>query len=75
MQLRDDALTRPWTVTKTYRRDPNPQPDWREVNCAENNNHVEVGTESYMLSADGYLMPTKKDQPAPDLRFFKQPQR
>jgi len=26
-----------------------------------------------MLSADGLLMPTKKDQPAPDLRYFKPP--
>jgi len=25
-----------------------------------------------MLSADGLLMPTKKDQPAPDLRYFNQ---
>jgi len=25
-----------------------------------------------MLSADGYLMPAKKDQPPPDLRYFKQ---
>jgi len=25
-----------------------------------------------MLSADGFLMPAKKDQPPPDLRYFKQ---
>jgi len=68
----DHALTRPWTVTKSYRREPNPRPYWREVNCAENNNHVEIGRENYMLSADGYLMPTKKDQPPPDLRYFNQ---
>ncbi len=68
----DNALTRPWTVTKSYRREPNPRPYWREVNCAENNNHVEIGSENYMLSADGYLMPTKKDQPPPDLRYFNQ---
>jgi hypothetical protein len=24
------------------------------------------------MSADGYLMPAKKDQPPPDLRYFKQ---
>jgi hypothetical protein len=68
----DNALTRPWTVTKSYRREANPRPYWREVNCAENNNHVEIGKENYMLSADGYLMPTKKDQPPPDLRYFNQ---
>jgi hypothetical protein len=69
----DHALTRPWTVLKTYRRDPtNSQPYWREVNCAENNNHIVIGKEGYMLSADGLLMPAKKDQPPPDLRYFNQ---
>jgi hypothetical protein len=68
----DSALTRLWTVFKRYRREPDRQPFWREVNCAENNNHVEIGRENYMLSADGLLMPTRKDQPAPDLRYFVQ---
>jgi hypothetical protein len=67
----DHALTRPWTVTKTYRRNPKPQPVWNEQNCAETNNHVTVGNEDYMLSADGFMMPTKKGQAAPDLRYFK----
>jgi len=65
----DDALTRPWTVTKSYRRERNPI--WFDNNCAENNNHVMVGKENYFLSADGLLMPAKKDQPPPDLRYFK----
>jgi hypothetical protein len=47
-------------------------PVWVEAICAEGNQHVRIGTESYMLSADGYLMPAKKDQPPPDLRYFKQ---
>jgi hypothetical protein len=68
----DHALTRPWTVTKSYRREPSSRPYWREVNCSENNNHVEIAKQSYMLSADGFLMPTKKDQPPPDLKYFKQ---
>jgi hypothetical protein len=68
----DHALTRPWTVNKKYRREPESQPYWREVNCSENNNHVEIGKEAYMLSADGFLMPTKRDQPAPDLKYFRQ---
>jgi hypothetical protein len=67
----DHALTRPWTVIKSYRREAVAQPYWREVSCSENNNHLEIGKEAYMLSADGYLMPTKKDQPPPDLRYFK----
>jgi hypothetical protein len=33
---------------------------------------VKIGGENYMLSADGYLMPTKKNQPPPDLRYFNQ---
>jgi hypothetical protein len=67
----DHALTRPWTVLKAYRREADARPYWREVSCAENNNHVEIGAQPYMLSADGLLMPTKKDQPPPDLRYFK----
>jgi len=37
----------------------------------ESNNHVVVGKEYYFLSGDGYLMPTRKDQPPPDPRYFK----
>ena len=40
------------------------------VDCGENNPHVLVGKEYYMISADGYLMPTKRNQPAPDSRYF-----
>jgi hypothetical protein len=68
----DHALTRPWTVHKTYGREPEKEPVWAENNCGESNNHVKIGNEGYMLSADGYLMPAKKDQPPPDLRYFKQ---
>jgi hypothetical protein len=71
----DHALTRPWTATKKYRRAQNPRPVWRESVCAENNPHVEIGGEGYMLSADGSLMPAKKDQPPPDLRYFPKPQK
>jgi hypothetical protein len=69
----DHALTRPWTMTKAYRRVGDPRPSWQEVNCAEENDHVKIGHEAYMLGADGILMPTKKNQPPPDLRYFKQP--
>jgi hypothetical protein len=68
----DHALTRPWTVTQNYRRSPSPQPFWREYVCAENNSHVQIGNDTYYLSADGLLMPAKKDQPPPDLRYFNQ---
>jgi hypothetical protein len=68
--LIDHALTRPWTVTKDYRRTSQPRPLWRETGCAENNAHTRVGGEDYMLSPDGLLMPAKKDQAPPDLRYF-----
>ena len=68
----DNALTRPWTVTKSYRRDPkNVFPEWTEQNCPESNTHVGVGKEHYVVSADGFLMPTKKGQKPPDPRYFK----
>ncbi len=66
----DTALTRPWTVTKKYRREHNPI--WYQNDCSEDNHHVTIGNENYFLSADGDLMPAKKDQPAPDLKYFKQ---
>jgi hypothetical protein len=67
----DSALTRPWTVTKKYARLPNKQPEWTEEVCAEGNNDIEIAGQSYFRSADGFLMPTKKDQAPPDLRHFK----
>jgi hypothetical protein len=69
----DHALTRPWTVMKTYRRDPNPI--WFQNHCSEDNRHVTIGDQDYVLSFDGYLMPAKKDQPPPDLKYFKQTKR
>ena len=43
--------------------------------CAENNQHVHIGNENYMVSADGLLMPAKKNQDPPDLRYFKKTQK
>jgi hypothetical protein len=71
----DHALTRPWTITKKYLRNVEKYPVWRETVCAENNHHVVIGTENYFLSAEGYLMPAKKDQPPPDLRYFNKAQK
>jgi hypothetical protein len=65
----DNAFTHPWTVDKRYRRDRNV--GWYEDNCNENNHHIVVGKDSYFVSGDGYLMPVKKGQKAPDLRYFK----
>jgi hypothetical protein len=68
----DNALTRPWTVSRRYQRDRNGE--WFIIDCAENNPHVVIGTEVYMLSADGFLMPTKNGQVPPDLRYFNRAQ-
>ena len=67
----DHSLTRPWTATRNYRRDR--RMVWTENNCAEGNNYVVIGAQDYFVSGDGYLMPVKKDQPPPDLKYFKQP--
>ena len=69
----DDALTRPWSVTRDYNREHHPV--WPEYLCAEANNHILIGKEFYFRSGDGYLMPTYKDQPPPDLRYFEQPRK
>src|SRR5579863_7149873 len=67
----DHALTRPWTVIRSARRERDPKKViWSEYVCTENNHHVLIGRENYVLSADGYLMPVRKDEPPPDLRHF-----
>ena len=71
----DHALTRPWTVDKKYVHNADPRPNWPEYYITEGNGQVMIGTENYFLSAEGLLMPTKKDQAPPDLRYFKQTQK
>jgi hypothetical protein len=65
----DHAFTRPWTVAMTYRHEHHPV--WTEFFCTEGNNHVVIGKDTYFLSGDHQLMPTRKDQSPPDLRNFK----
>jgi hypothetical protein len=69
MTTYDNALTEPWKATKDFRRQQKVR--WMESNCTENNNHVAVGKENYVVSGDGYLMPVRRDQAPPDLRYFK----
>ena len=66
----DHALTRPWTADKKYTRNPNPRPNWPEYICAEQNAQVVIGGENYFPSADRLLIPAKKNQAPPDLRYF-----
>ena len=65
----DHALTRPWSVRRSYRRERHPV--WLETICGEVEPQVRIGAEDYYVTADGVLMPTRKDQPPPDLRNFK----
>jgi hypothetical protein len=65
----DSALTQPWKVMKNYRRDRTVR--WTENNCTEGNVHVVIGEQNYFLSGDGYLMPARKGQQPPDLRYFR----
>jgi hypothetical protein len=65
----DHALTRPWTVTRAMRRGKNPV--YLESICEEGNVHVKIGNETYMLNGDNLLMPVKKGQAPPDLKYFK----
>ena len=67
--VNDHALTRPWTVDKRYKREHSPI--WYQYNCSDNNRHVYLGNEHYVVSGDDKLMPSKKDQAPPDLTYFK----
>jgi len=67
----DNALTRPYAKKLKAVRNPNPRPDWKSDVCSENNAQIRIGTENYYLSADGKLMPSRKNQAPPDLSYFK----
>jgi hypothetical protein len=69
--VEDHALTKPFSANKKYERVKDPQPVWLEASCADGNHHILIGKENYYVSADGFLMPTKKGQQPPDLKFFK----
>jgi hypothetical protein len=47
----DHALTKPWTVTRTYRRSSDPRPEWLEMNCSENNTHIFISVTRIIISA------------------------
>ena len=66
----DNSITHPWTVMKNYRRAQKVW--WPENNCIEGQTWVTIGKEVYYLSADGTIMPIKKGQPPPDLKYFNQ---
>jgi hypothetical protein len=53
----DNALTRPWTITKTYRRAASQRTDLVVESICTENSHVRIGTKVYYSSGDGFLMP------------------
>src|SRR5439155_15752948 len=63
----DNSLTQPWTVLKTFKR--RDKVWWANDNCNGGQAHVTIGKEVYFLSADGTIMPMKKEQPPPDLKY------
>ncbi len=75
MTVIDHALTRPYTKIQKTVRTKEPRPVWRSEDCPVDNNWVKIGDEAYYRNADGRLMPSRKDQPPPDLSHFKQPQK
>jgi hypothetical protein len=67
----DNALTHPWSVMKNYRRNPNARPVYLDTDCQDGQVWTQIGQEIYYLSAEGMLMPIKKGQAPPDLRYFQ----
>ena len=68
----DHALTRPWTSDRQYQRLSENPGQWPETWCQEGNANILIGKENYFLRVDGLLMPAKRNQAAPDLRYFDQ---
>jgi hypothetical protein len=69
MTVIDHALTRPWTVTKNYRRNADSKAEWEEYTCVERTATIKLGGETYLLK-DGFLAPAKKGQKPPSLQYF-----
>ena len=68
----DHALTRPWMVTRSYRRTASPaQAQWSDFNCMTDPNRIQIGTQNYKLSPEGLLKPAVRGQRPPDLKYFK----
>ena len=66
----DKALTRPWNTSREYHRKVNPV--WQETTCGEDEHQVRIAGEHFYISGDGQLMPTRKGQSPPDLKYFTQ---
>ena len=70
----DHAMTRPYGKLQKAVRKADPRPVWILETCPADNVWVKIGAEAYVVNtADGKLMPARKDQPPPDLSYFKPP--
>jgi hypothetical protein len=65
----DHAFTRPWTVSRFYRREH--EPNYQEYPCTEDNRWISLGGELYLADGEGYLMPIQKGQAAPDPKYLQ----
>ena len=65
----DHAFTRPWTVSRFYRREH--EPNYQEYPCTEDNRWISLGGDLYLADGEGYLMPIQKNQPPPDMKYFQ----
>jgi hypothetical protein len=68
----DHALTRPYVKKQVAVRSSSPKPSWHSDVCSDKNAWIKIGDEDYKLGSDGKLMPSKNDQPPPDLKYFDQ---
>ena len=72
----DHAMTRPYTKLQKAIRKQEPRPVWLSEDCPVDNVWIKIGDEAYFVNAaDGKLMPSRKDQPPPDLSYFGQRQK
>ena len=58
----DHALTRPWTVSRFYKREHNPQ--LRGIQLHRGQSLGRDRRRTYLADSEGYLMPIQKDQAA-----------
>ena len=71
----DHALTRPFSLTRKAVRNRIRARSGAPKRVPADNTWIRIGDAAYYMSADGNLMPTKKGQAPPDLKYFKQPQK
>ncbi len=64
----DHSLTRPYTIHRLYKRAK--KSVFSDTLCALDESYLILGDENYFISADGFVMPAKKGQKPPDLKYF-----